>query len=139
MFDVAVPAVSGQEGGERRVVVPAGWADLSTLLQTIPGPLCPVDCQTGALSLAALEEQGLAVSEQVLYIAERSRLSNISQLCLQGRDDPISVVLEDPGQEKDCSRWCSRWADLKVIISLITLTLGLALTWRRSARLAATL
>ena len=99
----------------------------------------PVDCQTGALSLAALEKQGLAVSDQILYLAERSKLSNISQLCLQGRDEPISVVLEDSGQEKDCSRWCSRWADFNVIRSLMRLTLCLALTWRMSVRLGVTL
>ena len=107
--DVVVTAVSDQESVERRVVVPAGWSDLSTLLQTNSGPLCPVDCQTGALSLAALEDQGLAVSEQILYLAERNKLTNISQLCLQGRDHPISVVLEDSGQEVECARWCSRW------------------------------
>ena len=94
--------------------MPAGWSELSTLLQTSPGPLCPVDCQTGVLSLQALEQQGLAVSDQILYLAERSKLSNISQLCLQGKVHPISVVLEDSGQEKDCSRWCSRWADFTI-------------------------
>ena len=105
----AVSAVSGQERAERRLVVRAGWADLSTLLQTNSGPLCPVDCQTGTLSLAALEEQGLAVSDQILYLAERSKLTNISQLCLQGRNNPIPVVLEESGQEAECDRWCSRW------------------------------
>ena len=87
------------------------WAELSTVLQTSSGPLCPVDCQTGALSSRALEEQGLAVTDSLLYLADRSKLSNLSRLCLQGRQDPISFILADSDQEKEkekeCGRWCS--------------------------------
>ena len=102
------------------------WSDLSTVLETSPGPLCPVDCHTGDLSTTALEEQGLAVSGRILYLAERTKLTNMSQLCLQGLQDPITVLLEDSGQEKEkekekeCSRWCSRWGDLTVKHTVIS-------------------
>ena len=100
--------VSDEESNERRVVVVrTDWSNLSTVLETKTGPLCPLDCQTGDLSLTALEDQGLAVSGGTLYLADINKLTNTSQLCLQ--DQTISIVLEESGEEKECSRWCSRW------------------------------
>ena len=85
------------------------WAPLSTLLETSSGPLCPVHCQTGAPSLTAVQDQGLDVSESILYLADKRKLSNFSQLCLQGRKEPISLLLDDSGQEEECERWCSSY------------------------------
>ena len=100
--------VSDEENDEKVVVVRTDWSELSTVLETKTDPLCPVDCETGDLSLTGLEDQGLGVSDKTLYLAERNKLTNISKLCLQGRDQPFSIILEDSGQEKECSRWCSR-------------------------------
>ena len=85
------------------------WQDLATVVSSAR-PLCPSDCQTGGLH-QDWGEAGLGLTEDVIYISDKSHLPNVSQLCLQGMED-ITLVLEDELDTEDdteeCERWCSR-------------------------------
>ena len=85
------------------------WRDLATVVSSAR-PLCPADCQTGGLH-QGWGEAGLTLTEDVIYISDKSHLPNVSQLCLQGMED-ITLVLEDEFDAEDdteeCERWCSR-------------------------------
>ena len=85
------------------------WQDLATVVSSAR-PLCPSDCQTGGLH-QGWGEAGLTLTEDVIYISDKSHLPNVSQLCLQGMED-ITLVLEDELDTEDdteeCERWCSR-------------------------------
>ena len=86
------------------------WRDLATVVSSAR-PLCPSDCQTGGLH-QGWGEAGLGLTEDVIYISDKSHLPNVSQLCLQGMEEAITLVLEDELDTEDdteeCERWCSR-------------------------------
>ena len=86
-----------------------GWGSLSTLLETSPGTaLCPVDCETRHLTELGA---GLGARDSMLYISDRTSMSSLSELCLQGREDTITVTLEDREEHEspECTRWCSSY------------------------------
>ena len=90
--------------------VPAKWGRLATVVSS-RDLLCPLHCQTGQLLQDGGEGGGLAVLHNIIYISDRSQLANITQVCLQGRQDPITVISDEEEEESDeteCDRWCSR-------------------------------
>ena len=91
------------------LLVPSKWDRLATVVSS-RDPLCPLHCQTGQLLQDGGEDAGLAVLHNIIYISDRAQLANMSQVCLQGRQEAITVISEEKEEsdETECDRWCSR-------------------------------
>ena len=88
----------------------SSWGRLATLLSS-RSPLCPLHCQTGELLEGGGQETGLTLLPNTIYISDKAQLTNMSQVCLQGRQEAITVISEEEerdSEEAECDRWCSR-------------------------------